>query len=164
LGETVVMHPEEGHLEEIYSLKRELLYLRRAIWPLREALSALEREPAIQEETKLFVRDCYDHAIQIIDILEGLRERGASLMDIYMSSISNKMNEVMKVLTLFATIFMPLGFIAGLYGMNFNTETSPYNLPELNWYYGYPIALGTMFGIALALLIFFYCKGWLGKK
>lgn len=110
------------------------------------------------------MRDCHDHIAQVLDILESLRERSSGLTDIYLSSLSNKMNEVMKVLTIIATIFMPLGFIAGIYGMNFDREKSPLNMPELGWYFGYPYALGLMVLVAGILVLYFYRRGWLNNS
>jgi magnesium transporter len=117
----------------------------------------------IKDETRIYIRDCYDHTIQVIDMLENLREISSGLVDLYHSNIGNRMNEIMKVLTLIATIFIPLSFIAGLYGMNFDTEKSPWNLPELGWYFGYPLALLLMLVIAGAQLYFFKRKGWIGS-
>ena len=127
-------------------MKRELLMLRRAIWPLRDAISELRREttPFITDATRVYLRDCYDHAVQLIDLLESYRDIAGDVRDFYLSSISNRMNEVMKTLTVISTIFLPLSFIAGVYGMNFDTEVSPWNMPELNWRYGYPFALVLM--------------------
>ncbi len=150
-------------LERIHDVKGKLLILRRAIWPLREALHVLVRDPitVIHEETRVYLRDCADHTFQIIDLLETYRELASNAMDLYHSSISNRMNEVMQVLTVIATIFIPLTFIVGVYGMNFNTEISPWNMPELNWYWGYAIIWGVMLATAGGLLVFFQQKGWL---
>ena len=163
LEEEVIARPSPAVISQIHSAKRDLLTLRRAIWPQREAMSWLLREPCllISDDTRLYLRDCYDHVSQIIDMVETFRELASGLVDAYQSSISNKMNEVMKVLTIIATIFIPLSFVAGLYGMNFNQEKSPLNMPELSWYWGYPFALGLMAAIAGGLLIFFWRKGWL---
>jgi len=102
--------------------------------------------------------------VRIIDLVENYRELSADLMDLYLSMVSNRMNEVMKVLTIIATIFIPLTFIVGVYGMNFNTQVSPWNMPELNWYYGYPITMGMMGLVVLLMLFYFYKKGWLGES
>ncbi len=159
----ILKHPEQEEIPRLHHLKREFLTLRRAIWPLREVFTTLTREeiPIIGEETRVYFRDCYDHTIQLMDVVETYRDFSSGLMDFYLSSVSNRMNEVMKVLTIIATIFIPLSFIAGLYGMNFNAERSPWNMPELNWYFGYPFALGLMVLIGVVLLIFFWKKGWL---
>jgi magnesium transporter len=133
------------------------------MWPTREAINALirDRAPGFSDDTITHLRDCYDHAVQIIDFIETYRELGADLMDVYLSSISNRMNEVMKVLTIITTIFAPPTFIAGIYGMNFHTDASPYNMPELTWYYGYPLALLIMFLVALLVVFLLAWKGWL---
>jgi len=119
--------------------------LRRTIWPLREAMNSLIRDasPLVTDETRLYLRDCYDHTVRVIDFIETYRELGSDLMDLYLSSISQRMTEVMKVLTIIATVFIPLTFISSIYGMNFQTERSPWNMPELTWYLGYPFALAS---------------------
>ena len=134
----VLGDPSIELMHRIHSLKREVLVIRRAVWPLREALGTLYRGEVkhVREETQLFLRDVYDHCVQVIDTVETLREVLSSTMDLYMSGVSNRMNEVMKVLTIIATIFIPLGFIAGLYGMNFDPSVSPLNMPELGWRWG----------------------------
>jgi len=160
----MVAAPQHHSVTEIHQLKREFQVLRHSVWPLREALRDLSGEmPFVRDDTRLFLRDCQDHVIQIVDILETFRERAAGLTDLYMSSLSNRMNEVMKVLTIIATIFIPLSFVAGVYGMNFNTEVSPFNMPELQWYLGYPFALGIMVLVAAGLLYYFRRKGWIGR-
>ncbi len=115
----------------------------------------------ISEEVRIYLRDCYDHAVQVMDMVETYRELASGLMDVYLSAVGNRMNEIMKVLTVVSSIFIPLTFVAGIYGMNFNTEKSPYNMPELNWYWGYPICLAVMAMIAFGLLFFFWRRGWL---
>lgn len=158
----VVTTPTAQTLERIYQIKRELLEIRRAIWPQRDAINALIRDSndLISQDVRLYLRDCYDHAVQVLDIVETYRELASSLTDIYLSSVSNRMNEVMKTLTIISSIFIPLTFIAGIYGMNFNTETSPLNMPELNWYWGYVATLTFMAIIALGMIIFFWRRGW----
>jgi len=165
LEEVALVHPDQRAMARIYSLKRELLVLRRSIWPLREALGTLLRDPTdlFQESTRLYLRDVQDHTVQIVDLVENHRETATSLLDLYLSSISHRMNEVMKVLTIIATIFIPLGFIAGVYGMNFDPEVSRWNMPELSWAYGYPAAIALMAAIAIGLLFFFVRKGWIGR-
>ncbi|WP_041244855.1 magnesium/cobalt transporter CorA [Gloeobacter kilaueensis] len=162
LEEEVVENPTRSTIERIHKLKRELLSLRRAIWPQRDVINSLIRDgnPLIRDEVRVYLRDCYDHAIQILDIVETYREVASSLMDVYMSSVSNRMNEVMKTLTVISVIFIPLTFIAGVYGMNFNAEKSPWNMPELNWYWGYPICLLVMLAVASGLVIYFWRRGW----
>jgi magnesium transporter len=118
----------------------------------------------ICEQTRLFLRDCYDHVVQLMDFIETMRELSADLMDIYHSSVSARLNEIMKVLTVIATIFIPLSFITGIFGMNFDRSVSPWNMPELSWFYGYPFALGLMATVAGGLLIWFYTNGWIGRS
>jgi magnesium transporter len=152
-------------VSEIHNLKRDLLFLRRAIWPQREMINGLTRQgsPFVSEQTEVYLRDCHDHAFQLMDILETYREVAFALVDVYLSSMSARMNEVMKVLTIIATIFIPLGFIAGVYGMNFQPSVSPWNMPELHWYLGYPFALTLMALVAGGLLYHFRRKGWIGS-
>jgi magnesium transporter len=164
IEQEVVAEPDKSTITRIYQIKRDLMGLRRAVWPLRDAVNTLVRDSRqlVGDEARIYLRDCYDHTVQIIEMLETYRETASGLLDFYLSSLSNRMNEVMKVLTIIATIFIPLSFIAGLWGMNFSTESSPWNMPELRWYWGYPSALGVMAAVALGLLYFFYRKGWLG--
>ena len=140
-----------------------MLFLRKSIWPLREVINGLQRGESalIKESTAIYLRDVYDHTIQIIDTIETFRDLLSGMHDTYLSSLSNRMNEVMKVLTIIATIFIPLTFIAGIYGMNFNPESSPWNMPELNWSYGYLLALGVMILVALGMIIYFKRRKWL---
>lgn len=163
LEEEVIVNPSQKTLQKIYQIRRELLQLRRAIWPQRDAINSLIRDGSelISDDVRIYLRDCYDHAVQVMDIVETYRELVAGLMDVYLSAISNKMNEIMKMLTVVSSIFIPLTFIAGVYGMNFNTEKSPHNMPELNWYWGYPLCLGAMALIAISLIYFFWRRGWL---
>lgn len=163
LEDRVVENPHRLLIARIHETKHDLLVLRRTIWPLREAVHALFREPIpfFAEETRLHLRDTYDHTVQIIDLLETYRETASSMLDIYLSALSNRMNEIMKVLTIIATIFIPLSWVAGVYGMNFRTEKSPFNMPELDWYWGYPFALFLMVAIVVAEVYFFWRKGWL---
>jgi magnesium transporter len=165
LEDRVTMRPSRGAIAEIHAAKHSLRLLRRILWPLREAVNSLIRDPSplMDDDTRVHLRDCYDHLVQIIDLLETYRELCSDLTDLYLSSLSNRMNEVMKVLTIIATIFMPLSFITGLYGMNFHTGTSPWNMPELNWRFGYFYALGLMSLTALAMLWYFRRKGWLSN-
>lgn len=164
LEQEVVERPESGHIAHIHDLKRDLLTARRTIWPQREMLNTLVREesPLITDETRIFLRDCYDHTIQLMDMIETYREVASGLVDVQLSSVSNRMNEVMKVLTMIATVFIPLTFIAGIYGMNFDPGAGPWNMPELGWRYGYPAALVAMIVIGGILLLWFRRKGWLG--
>lgn len=158
----VVANPTRKTLEKIYRIRRELLTLRRAIWPQRDAINSLIRDdsPLISEHVRIYLRDCYDHAVQVMDMVETYRELTSGLMDVYLSAVSNRMNEIMKLLTVISSIFIPLTFIAGIYGMNFNTENSPWNMPELNWYWGYPACLLFMGAISGGLVMFFWRRGW----
>jgi magnesium transporter len=156
LEDEVIERPEPETLNEIHRIKRELLVLRRTAWPERELINALQREEAhlIKPETRVFLRDCYDHTIQVIDMVETYRDLASGLLEVYLSSASNRLNEVMKVLTIISTIFIPLNFIAGVYGMNFH------NMPELNSPFGYPMALGLMAVVGGSLVLYFRRKGW----
>jgi magnesium transporter len=158
----LLINPSRNTIQEVHRVKRELLLLRRTAWPERDVISAMQREESdvIHRETQVFLRDCYDHTIQIIDMIETYRDLAAGMLDIYLSSVSNRMNEIMKVLTIISTIFIPLNFIAGVYGMNFHTD-HPMNMPELDWPWGYPYALGMMATVAVLLVIYFQRKGWL---
>lgn len=162
LEDEVVSNPTRQTLEKIHAIKRELLVIRRAIWPQRDAINTLIRDGShlISDDVRVYLRDCYDHVVQVLDMVETYRELASSLMDVYLSSVSNKMNEIMKLLTVISSIFIPLTFIAGVYGMNFNTEKSPWNMPELNWYWGYPLCLGLMVVTAGGLIYLFWKRGW----
>lgn len=162
LENEVIAHPTPQTLAQIHRIKRDLLTLRRTIWPQRELLATLTRDgcPLISSEVQIYLRDCYDHSVQVLDMVETYRELAASLMDVYLSAVSNRMNEVMKTLTVISTIFIPLTFIAGIYGMNFNPQASPWNMPELSWYWGYPLVWVVMVAIALLLITFFWRRGW----
>jgi magnesium transporter len=157
LEDKILRNPTYEMMEEMYDVRRELLALRRLIWPMRNVMNILIRgtNDLISHDVQIYLRDCYDHVIQLLDIIETYRELAASLMDVYLSSMSNKMNEVMKFLTVISTIFIPLTFIAGLYGMNFKY------MPELDWHWGYFGSLFLMAAIAGSLLYFFWRRGWL---
>ena len=163
LEELVLSQPSKATLGKIHQIKRELLSLRRAVWPQRDTLNVLIRDghSLISDRTLRYLKDIYDHTIQIIDTIEIYRELASGLMDVYLSAVSNKMNEVMKLLAVISTIFIPLTFIAGIYGMNFNTDASPWNMPELNWSWGYPLCLALMLAIALSLAVYFKRRGWI---
>jgi len=157
MEEELVTNPTPETLQNIHTLKRELIFLRKSIWPLREVISVLERGESslIDESTGIYLRDVYDHTIQVIDTVETFRDMVSGMLDIYLSSISNKMNEVMKVLTIIATIFIPLTFVAGLYGMNFKY------IPELEWHWGYFAVLFLMVIIGFVMVLYFRNKKWL---
>ncbi len=166
IEQEVMGEPDERIVGRIFRVKRDLMTLRRVTWPQRDALSSLQRGELgmIEEQTLLFVRDAYDHIAQIMDALESDRELAAGLFDAYQNRIANRMNEIMKVLTVIATIFIPLGFIAGVYGMNFDPQASRWNMPELGWRLGYPFALGLMVAVAIGMLLMFLRMGWLGRR
>lgn len=153
------------NMERLHKLRRAVFQLRRMLWPQREVVSQLLREDqsAFGTETRLYLRDIYDHAVQILDVVESYRDMLASVMDVYLSSLSMRLNDVMRTLTVISTLFMPLTFIAGVYGMNFDRQASPWNMPELGWAFGYPFALGLMAAVTVAMLLFFRRKGWLGR-
>ena len=150
-------------LVEIHRMRRELLLLMRNLWPQREIMNTLLRgnSELINENTLLYLRDCYDHTIQIMDLIETYRDMATNLIDVYLSSVSHRLNEIMRVLTIIATIFIPLTFVVGLYGMNFSNPTSPWAMPELHWYYGYPMVLLVMMIIVVAMLSYFKRRKWL---
>jgi magnesium transporter len=156
LEDKIVLNPSRETLKEVYNVRRELLALRRSIWPLRNLFSEFAREDndLITKEVYVYFRDCYNHTIQILDILETYRELASSLMDVLISSMSNKMNEVVTLLTIISSIFIPLTFIAGLYGMNFEY------MPELNWRWGYFGTLFLMLLIAGGMIYYFWSRGW----
>ncbi len=157
LEDRVIAHPEPASSREIHAAKREAIMLRKSLWPLREVINGLLREepPLVSDATHLYLRDVYDHTIQVIDTIESFRDVLSGLLDIYLTSISNRMNEVMKVLTIIATIFIPLTFIAGVYGMNFR------HMPELDWPWAYPAVWGVMIVIAVVMVVYFRRKRWL---
>jgi len=157
LEEEVVTNPQPSTLQKIHYCKQEMLYIRRCVWPLREVTAALAKHESqlIKESTELYLRDVYDHVVQIIDSVETFREMLSSMLDIYLSSLSNRMNQVMKVLTIIATIFIPLTFLAGVYGMNFEF------MPELKWHWGYPFILAVMMAVVCIMLLFFRKRKWL---
>ncbi len=149
-------------LAQLHEARHELRELRRAIWPQRDALATLQREgtPLISEETRVYLRDCYDHAIRLVEMVEVAREACGDLVNAHLTLVNNRMNEVMKVLTIISTLFIPLSFVAGVYGMNFDPDASPWNMPELRWVLGYPFTLTLMAAIALALGAYIWRKGW----
>ncbi|XXY53403.1 magnesium/cobalt transporter CorA [Sorangium sp. So ce269] len=164
--EIEVMDAKRPMSKPIHDMKRDLLTLRRAIWPQRDLVNTLLREdnPMITKDTRLYLRDTYDHSVQLMDMVETYRELSSGLMDLHLSGMSNRMNEIMKVLTVISTVGLPITAIGGIYGMNFNPDRSPYNMPELNWYFGYPFALGMMVASVAALLWIYRRKGWLGTN
>jgi magnesium transporter len=163
LEEELVKNPATQSLETIHDLKRRLIFMRKSIWPLREVIGGWDRleSPLIRDYTRMYLRDLYEHTIQVIDTVETFRDMVSGLLDIYLSSVSNRMNEVMKVLTIIATIFIPLGFLAGVFGMNFDPSASSFNMPELGFRYGYPMFWLLVIIIGGGLFLFFKRKQWL---
>jgi magnesium transporter len=156
LEDRIMIDPTTDLLQTIHNLKRELIFLRKSVWPLREAVSALERGDSglVQEKTAIYLRNVYDHTIQIVDTIETFRDMVSGMLDVYLSSVSNRMNEVMKVLTIIATIFIPITFLAGIYGMNFK------NMPELEWTWGYPLVWCIILIVGLIMVLYFRKKKW----
>ncbi len=166
--EETVLEPRNVHvMDRLHEVKADLLILRRAIWPLRDAMSMLAREETTRfsPEVRPYLRDCYDHVVQVVELIETYRELTADLRDLHMSSVSNRINETMRILTIISTIFIPLTFIAGIYGMNFDFAdgAKPLNMPELYWYWGYPACLAAMAVTAMSLVVYFYRQGWIGN-
>jgi magnesium transporter len=162
LEESLINDPTIAMLHTMHNLKREMLFMRKAVWPLREVVGGLERSESkiVDKKTFPFIRDLHDHTVQVIDTIETLREVATSMTDLYLSSVNNRMNQIMKVLTIISTIFIPLGFFASLYGMNFNTDV-PYNMPELHAPYGYPIFIVCMLSLSFVMLGYFWRKKWI---
>jgi magnesium transporter len=162
IDEDLMKSPDPKVVRAIHTLKREVILVRKSIWPLREIISGLQHNVGgmIQSDTVLYLKDVYDHTIQIMDTIETNRDFLSGMMDIYLSSVSNRMNEVMKVLTVFAAIFIPLTFITSIYGMNFNTAAGPFSMPELNWRYGYLLVWGVMIVLTVGMLVYFKRKKW----
>lgn len=163
IEDSMVLHPGREDLARLHDTKRDLLTLRRALWPTREAFSQLARDDndLISPDTRVWIRDCYDHAVQLLDLAETDREVCSDLMDLYLSSVSNRLNSVMKVLTIISTIFIPLTFLAGVYGMNFHTDVG--NMPELLWKHGYLVFWIICFVSTASLLGLFWKLGWLSE-
>jgi magnesium transporter len=164
LETSALENPDRSTVSDIHGLKRELLMMRRVLWPHRDVINSLLRDDAamISDTTRVYLRDCYDHAVQVIDLIEMYRDITSGILDVYLSAMSNRLNDVMRVLTVISTIFIPLTFITGLYGMNFGNDTnSPWAMPELRWYYGYPLSLLLMILVAVGMLVFFKHKKWL---
>jgi magnesium transporter len=157
-------NPTRSLLGRIHDVRNDLMTLRRSLWPTRDVLHALGRESTafVGDHARQHFRDSYDHTMELLDLTEGYREIGSDLRDIYLASINNRMNDVMKVLTVIATIFMPLTFITGYYGMNFNTQ-SPWNMPLLNFRYGGLVAAGIMAFTTIGMVMFFWRRGWLKR-
>lgn len=157
IEDEIVSDPEPRHMQELHRLKREILFARKSVWPLREEIGLIlkSESPLIAEGTRVFLRDLYDHTIRVIDIVETSRDILSSMHDTYLSSVSNRMNEVMKVLTMIATIFIPLTFIVGVYGMNFE------HMPEIHWRWGYLVVWVLMGGLGAGMIAWFRARRWL---
>ncbi len=162
LEHTVFDNPSREALDEIHHLKRELVLVRRMLWPQRDMLNGLIRDehPRIGANTRVYLRDCYDHAVHALDLVESYREMASTLLEVYLTSLSNRMNDIMKVLTVIATVFIPLTFITGLYGMNFDRSVSAWNMPELGMRFGYPVLLLIMLAIVVGMVVVFRRKRW----
>jgi magnesium transporter len=160
LEDATLEDARKSNLRRIYRAKRQLLELRRAVWPQREAVNSLIRDenPLVSAQVRIYLRDCYDHAVQVIDVTETFRELTSNLMDIYLSAVSQRTNEVMKVLTIIGSIFIPLTFLAGIYGMNFEY------MPELAQPWAYPAVLVLMLIVALGMVGYFWRRGWIGER
>lgn len=165
LEDEVLAGPVAGVVGRIHQLKMNLLGLRRVIWPQRDMVNSLLRDgdTHFDPQTRVYLRDCYDHTVELLEMLETYREVASDLIDIHLSSASVRTNEIMRVLTIIATLFMPLGFIASLYGMNFDRSASFWNMPELGWRFGYPFALALMGAVAFGLTAYFWRKGWFSR-
>ena len=161
----IVEGGDAGVVSALHRIRADLLQLRRAIWPLREAMAALVRDdaPEFSPGTRIYLRDCHDHAVQLLDVIESWREIAASLMDLHLSAVGQRTNEIMRLLTVISVLFMPMSFVTGLYGMNFDNGggDAPWNMPELHWRFGYPFALLLMVMLAGGFFLFFRRKGFL---
>jgi magnesium transporter len=162
LEDELLEKPTRDLLPRLHRLKRTLLIMRRMLWPQREVLGKLLRDESgiIGDDNQVYYRDCYDHTIQIMELIETYRDVITGLLDIYLSSVSYRLNEIMRVLTVIATIFIPLTFIVGVYGMNFQHADSPWAMPELRWYYGYPLVWLLMIGVLVGMLVYFRRRNW----
>lgn len=162
IEESILDRPEHDDVEALQATRRELLLLRQTLWPQREMVGRLAREEhdLMPDDVRIYFRDCYDHAVQALEVSENFRETASGLLDIYLSSLSHRLNEVMRILTIISTIFMPLGFLAGVYGMNFD-RSMPWNMPELGWKYGYLGFWGVAVALVVSMLALFRKKGWL---
>jgi magnesium transporter len=162
IEEGILEKPDQDDIEQLQCVRRELLVLRQVLWPQREVMGRLAREEHIlmPDDVRIYFRDCYDHAVQALEVSENFREMASGLLDIYLTSLSHRLNDVMKVLTIISTVFMPLSFLAGVYGMNFDRQ-QPLNMPELGWRYGYVGFWGISIAGIVTMLWLFRRKGWL---
>lgn len=162
LEDDILNNPDKDCLDSLHRIRRELVGLRRTLWPQRELLGHLmaEKDELISGPVKVYLRDCYDHTIQIMDLIESYRDTAASLLDVYLSGVSNRLNETMRVLTVIATVFIPPTLVASIYGMNFDRSASPWSMPELGWEFGYPMAWGIMLSTVVAMIVYFKRRNW----
>lgn len=162
IEEEMLETPTRNSLRRLYQLKRTLVILRRVLWPQREVVKNLARDEniLISDNNRIYFSDCHDHTIQMVDLIETYRDMVTGLLDVYLSSVSYRLNEIMRVLTIISTIFIPLTFIVGVYGMNFTNNGSPWSMPELSWYYGYPMVWVLMCMIVVGMLLFFRSRKW----
>jgi magnesium transporter len=163
LEEEIFRRHDQHHAARIHAIKRDIWALRQTIWPVRDALASLQRENInlVHNETRLHLRDCYDHALRIIEMVESHQTMCSDLMELQMSRENSRMNEILRVLTIISTLFIPPTFVAGIYGMNFHGDKSPFNMPELDWQFGYPFALCIMALMMGGLVAWMWWKGWL---
>lgn len=162
--ETLIARPDKTLLHEVHQLRRELLLIRRKLWPQREVVNELLRDETgvfIEDKTRIYLRDCYDHTVSILELLETYREMTASMLEVYLSSVSHRLNEIIRVLTIISTLFIPPTFIVGLYGMNFDRGVGNLNMPELGWPYGYVLVWGIILAMTGGMVLFFRRKKWL---
>jgi magnesium transporter len=166
LEDRIVSKPDPAQVTEIQALKHRLSYFRRSVWPMRDALSQLTRNLGgrIEADTIPYIRDCIDHSVQLLDIIENYREVASAMLELYLANLNQRLNDIMRILTLIATVFLPLSFIASLYGMNFDRSASTWNMPELSWRFGYVYVLLLMTATASGLLYFFRSRGWLKRR
>ncbi len=159
----IVAGNDSGVVAALHHVRADLMQLRRAIWPMREAMATLVRDeaPQFSDETRVYLRDCHDHAVQLLELVESWREICASLMDLHLSSVGQRTNEIMRMLTVISVLFIPMSFVTGLYGMNFDPDASPFNMPELRWVLGYPFALLLIASIGAGFFLFFRRRGYL---
>lgn len=163
IEEVLLERPSESTLQQVHQLRRELLLLRKRVWPHREVVNELIRDAEtalIKDETQVYLRDCYDHTIAILELLETYREMTASMLEVYLSSLSHKLNEVMRVLTIISTLFIPPTFLVGLYGMNFDRTAGSLSMPELSWPLGYVMVWLVIVAMTAGMLIYFRRKNW----
>ena len=162
LDDRILENPDRDAMERLQDVRRDLLRLRQVLWPQREVLARLSRDEhgLLGDDTRIYLRDCHDHAVQALEVSENYREMASGLLDIYLSSVSNRLGDVMRVLTIISTVFIPLGFLAGVYGMNFRAEGG-WNMPELGWKYGYLAFWAFCAAAASGMLLYFRRKGWL---